>query len=128
MGWTCQVREYVMIALISMGLTIVNILSIYVAGVWLFIFKEVAPVSWFVRSMHPQFHPRWLLSFVACFLLCVLCMYVCIDGTQPTGRSSGLGMPIKIGVPATGTHMISFFFSSQEGHRVWFSFLQIHTS
>lgn len=33
-----------MIGLISMSLTIVNILSIYVAGVWLFIFKEVAPV------------------------------------------------------------------------------------
>ncbi|CAN0242727.1 unnamed protein product, partial [Ectocarpus sp. 12 AP-2014] len=29
--------EYVMIGLISMSLTIVNILSIYVAGVWLFI-------------------------------------------------------------------------------------------
>lgn len=35
-----------MIGLISMCLTIVNILSIYVAGVWLFIFKEVAPVRW----------------------------------------------------------------------------------
>lgn len=35
-----------MIGLISMCLTIVNILSIYVAGVWLFIFKEVAPVSY----------------------------------------------------------------------------------
>eukprot|EP00904_Undaria_pinnatifida_P000673 jgi/Undpi1/10606/HiC_scaffold_29.g13056.m1 len=37
--------EYVMIALISMCLTIVNILSIYVAGVWLFLFKEVAPIK-----------------------------------------------------------------------------------
>lgn len=36
-----------MIGLVSMSLTIVNILSIYVAGVWLFIFKEVAPVSVF---------------------------------------------------------------------------------
>ncbi|CAN0201079.1 unnamed protein product, partial [Ectocarpus fasciculatus] len=40
-----DVREYVFIGLISMSLTIVNILSIYVAGVWLFIFKEVAPIK-----------------------------------------------------------------------------------
>lgn len=42
---TQQAMQYVQIGLISMGLTIVNISSIYVAGVWLFIFKEVAPVS-----------------------------------------------------------------------------------
>eukprot|EP00752_Nemacystus_decipiens_P012739 g11283.t1 len=40
-----DVQEYVMIGLISFALTIVNILSIYVAGVWLFIFKEVAPIK-----------------------------------------------------------------------------------
>ncbi|CAM9860152.1 unnamed protein product [Scytosiphon promiscuus] len=40
-----DVKSYVMIGLVSMSLTIVNILSIYVAGVWLFIFKEVAPIK-----------------------------------------------------------------------------------
>eukprot|EP00903_Cladosiphon_okamuranus_P007903 g7635.t1 len=38
-------REYVMIGFISICLTILNILSIYVAGVSLFLFKEVAPIK-----------------------------------------------------------------------------------
>lgn len=40
-----QETKYVQIGLISMCLTIVNILGIYVSGVCLFLFKEVAPVS-----------------------------------------------------------------------------------
>lgn len=52
-----------MIGLISMSLTIVNILSIYVAGVWLFIFKEVAPVrpSIFSTVVSPSVSGRGLV-------------------------------------------------------------------
>ncbi|CAM9904806.1 unnamed protein product, partial [Sphacelaria rigidula] len=40
-----DVIEYFTIALISMSLTIVNIFCIYLAGVCLFVFKEVAPIK-----------------------------------------------------------------------------------